>query len=241
VTEPNTLLLRETGIVRLADGSEAVNVGPIVHALGYLTEGRGNDRGTDEHGTPLPDLLSLAFDVVQSIILGGRSAEYFRKVKQDFDAQSGLAGRSSLALAKQAATVRPSTPSTALERAAGELRARLKQLEQLPLADDARLDLQQALQSFQDFGADRWVAATSHLLLALHALGSDEARPAPRRRPARPRKSPKVEPKIRPREARAKPRAKPKAEPRAKPKAKARAKAKAKARPAIEPKQKRRR
>ncbi len=183
MSDPKTLLLRETGIARLDDGSEAVNVGPIVHALGFLTEGRGEDRGTDEHGTPLPDLLSLAFDVMQSIILGGRAAEYFRKVKEDFDAQSGLTGRSSLALAKQAATVRRSTPSNALEKAAVQLRARLEQLDELALAGDAQAQLHEALQGFRDFGADRWVAATSHLLLALNALEPEKPRPARQRRP----------------------------------------------------------
>jgi hypothetical protein len=171
VSEPKTLLLRETGIVRLDDGTEAVNVGPIVHALGFLTEGRGDDRGTDEHGTPLPDLLSLAFDVVQSIILGGRAAEFFRKVKQEFDAQSGLEGRGSLALAKRAATVvRRSAPSSALEKAATDLRARLQALDGLALDEAELTERKQALQSFRDFGADRWVAATSHLLQALNAL-----------------------------------------------------------------------
>lgn len=195
MSEPTTLLLRETGIARLADGSEAINVGPIVVALGFLTEGRGEDRGTDEHGTPLPDLLSLAFDVVQSIILGGRAAEYFRKVKRDFDAQSGLEGRSSLALAKHAATVRPSAPSTTLEKAAGELRARLKQLDALELDDAALAELKQALQGFRDFGADRWVAATSHLLLALHALDGGKPARGARRRPARARSARAAEPR----------------------------------------------
>jgi hypothetical protein len=186
VSEPKTLLLRETGIVRLDDGSEAVNVGPIVHALGYLTEGRGDDRGTDEHGTPLPDLLSLAFDVVQSIILGGRAAEFFRKVKQEFDAQSALEGRGSLALAKRAATVvRRSTPSNALEKAATELRSRLQELDGLALDEAELAELKQALQSFRDFGADRWVAATSHLLQALNALDHTPAAraTAPAKRP----------------------------------------------------------
>ncbi len=183
MSDPKTLLLRETGIARLDDGSEAVNVGPIVHALGFLTEGRGEDRGTDEHGTPLPDLLSLAFDVVQSIILGGRAAEYFRKVKEDFDAQSGLTGRSSLALAKQAATVRRSTPSNALEKAAVQLRSRLEDLDELSLDGDAQAQLKDALQGFRDFGADRWVAATSHLLLALTALEPERPRRARQRRP----------------------------------------------------------
>jgi hypothetical protein len=200
VDEPKSLLLRETGIARLSDGGEAVNVGPIVSALGFLTEGRGDDRGTDEHGTPLPDLLSLAFDVVQSIILGGRAADYFRKVKQDFDAQSGLEGRSSLALAKQAATVRPRAPSTALEKAATELRGRLAQLDELQLDGEALAGVQQALQGFRDFGAERWVAATSHLLLALHAL---ETTGAPTRRATRSRKP----------AARAKAKAKPKSQP----------------------------
>jgi len=182
VSETKTLLLRETGIVRLDDGSEAVNVGPIVHALGFLTEGRGDDRGIDEHGTPLPDLLSLAFDVVQSIILGGRGAEYFRKVKQEFDARAALEGRSSLALAKQAATLRRSAPNNALEKAASELRTRLQELEQLSLDEAQLADLKQALQGFRDFGADRWVAATSHLLQALNALEPRKpSRPARRR------------------------------------------------------------
>jgi len=219
VSEPTTLLLRETGIARLPDGSEAINVGPIVVALGFLTEGRGDDRGTDEHGTPLPDLLSLAFDVVQSIILGGRAAEYFRKVKLDFDAQSGLEGRSSLALAKHAATVRPSAPSTTLEKAAGELRARLKQLDALQLDDEGLAELKQALQGFRDFGADRWVAATSHLLLALHALDSGKpARPA-RRRPTRARPTPEPQPRAKTKRA-AKTKAAAKPKPAAKPKAK---------------------
>jgi hypothetical protein len=186
--EPNTLLLRETGIARLEDGSEAVNVGPIVVALGFLTEGRGDDRGTDEHGTPLPDLLSLAFDVVQSIILGGRSAEYFRKVKLDFDTQSALEGKSSLALAKHAATVRRSAPSTALEKAAGDLRARLEQLDGLSLDEEQLAELKLALQGFRDFGAERWVAATSHLLLALNALQRSIPAPLAHGRP-RPRKT----------------------------------------------------
>ncbi|HEX2873718.1 MAG TPA: hypothetical protein VHP33_20825 [Polyangiaceae bacterium] len=187
MSEPKTLLLRETGIVRLDDGSEAVNVGPIVHALGFLTEGRGDDRGTDEHGTPLPDLLSLAFDVVQSIILGGRAAEFFRKVKQEFDTQSALEGRGSLALAKRAATVvRRSTPSSALEKAAAELRARLQELDGLALDEAELAELKQALQSFRDFGADRWVAATSHLLQALNAL--DHTPRARATAPAKPRR-----------------------------------------------------
>jgi hypothetical protein len=181
--EPKTLLLRETGIARLEDGSEAVNVGPIVVALGFLTEGRGDDRGTDEHGTPLPDLLSLAFDVVQSIILGGRGAEYFRKVKLDFDKQSALSGKSSLSLAKHAATVRQSAPSSALEKAAGELRARLEQLDELSLDDEQLAELKLALQGFRDFGAERWVAATSHLLLALNALERSKPNRPARRRP----------------------------------------------------------
>jgi hypothetical protein len=209
--EPKTLLLRETGIARLDDGSEAVNVGPIVVALGYLTEGRGDDRGTDEHGTPLPDLLSLAFDVLQSIILGGRAAEYFRKVKADFDAQSALDGRSSLALAKQAATVRRSSPSSALEKAAGDLRTRLQQLDELALDEEQLAELKLALQGFRDFGAERWVAATSHLLLALNALERSKPARAARRRPARAAK--KAAPKTPPapkRPARAKAKAPPK-------------------------------
>ena len=208
--EPKTLLLRETGIARLEDGGEAVNVGPIVLALGFLTEGRGDDRGTDEHGTPLPDLLSLAFDVVQSIILGGRSADYFRKVKLDFDTQSALEGKSSLALAKHAAIVRRSAPSTALEKAAGDLRARLAELDMLSLDDEQLAELKLALQGFRDFGAERWVAATSHLLLALRALD--------RRQPSRPARR-------RPRSAKARPDASP--PPPAKRRAKAKAKAKA--------------
>jgi hypothetical protein len=216
VDEPKTLVLRETGIARLSDGSEAINVGPIVVALGFLTEGRGEDRGTDEHGTPLPDLLSLAFDVVQSIILGGRAADYFRQVKQDFDAQSGLDGRSSLSLAKHAATVRPRTPSTALEKAASELRGRLQQLDALQLDDEALASLQQALQGFRDFGAERWVAATSHLLLALHALdvGTPTRRATRGRRASKAIKAtPRAEPEAKPARARAKPRASAKATP----------------------------
>lgn len=136
MSDSNTLLLRETGIARLVDGSEAVNVGPIVAALAFLTEGRGEDRGTDEEGTPLPDLLSLAFDVVKSIILGGRHADYFRQVKLAFDEHAEAEGQMSLALAKQASTVRRPTelaaspPSLALEQTGKELRARLTKLEE---------------------------------------------------------------------------------------------------------------
>lgn len=186
MNEPNTLVLRETGIARLADGEQAVNVGPIVSALGFLTEGRGEDRGVDEHGTPLPDLLSLAFDVVKSIILGGPQADYFRKVKQELDAQPALHGGASLALAKKAVTVRHRTPASALEKAAKELRAQLGKLDQLSLAEEDAHALHQAIDEFRAFGPDRWVAATSHLVLALKVLGHA----GPGRRP-RKRKAPK--------------------------------------------------
>lgn len=219
--ETKTLLLRETGIARLEDGSEAVNVGPIVLALGFLTEHRGDDRGVDEHGTPLPDLLSLAFDVVQSIILGGRAAEYFRKVKQDFDAQSALEGKSSLALAKHAATVRRSAPSTALEKAAAEVRARLEQLDELPLDEEQLAQLKLALQGFRDFGAERWVAATSHLVLALNALERNQPSKPARRRPRKRAAAKAASAPKRPAPAKSKARAK---KPAKKPQAKATAK-----------------
>jgi hypothetical protein len=74
-------------------------------------------------------------------------------------------------LAKRAATVvRRGAPSSALEKAATDLRARLQALDGLALDEAQLTELQQALQSFRDFGADRWVAATSHLLQALNAL-----------------------------------------------------------------------
>jgi hypothetical protein len=126
VSELEPLILGETGVARHDDGSEAVNVGPIVAALRFLTEGRGDDRGVDEAGAPLPDLLSLAFDVVKSIILGGRHADYFRQVKQELDARSESG--TSLGLAKQA--VRHTVPTTALKKAGVELQGRVRKLEE---------------------------------------------------------------------------------------------------------------
>jgi len=120
-----TLTLRETGIEHLDDGTEAVNVGPIVAALRFLTEGRGDDRGIDETGAPQPDLLSLAFEVVRSIIVGGRPADYFRQVKLDYDAQHG---GTSLGLAKRAE--RHTAPTAALKKAGTDLQSRLRKLEQ---------------------------------------------------------------------------------------------------------------
>ncbi|HYP90784.1 MAG TPA: hypothetical protein VEQ59_21605, partial [Polyangiaceae bacterium] len=110
MSEPKTLLLTETGVESMPDGSTAVNVGPIVRALNFLTDGRGDDRGTDESGNPLPDLMSLAFDVVEAIILGGRKADYFRQMKRDLEAQTADARSSSLSLAKQARRVHAPTP-----------------------------------------------------------------------------------------------------------------------------------
>lgn len=160
MSEAKTLTLNETGIARLDDGTEAVNVGPIVAALAFLTEGRGDDRGTDEAGAPLADLLSLAFDVVKSIILDGRQAEYFRQVKLDFDAQSEAGGLISLSLAKQAQ--RRTGPNAALTKAGQELRARLLKLEE----------------------------AASALFAELEALnaGKPARKPAKRRKPAEPAK-----------------------------------------------------
>ncbi|RYZ04867.1 MAG: hypothetical protein EOO73_22075 [Myxococcales bacterium] len=126
MSESEPLLLHETGIARLDDGSEAVNVGPIVAALRFLTEGRGDDRGVDETGAPLPDLLSLAFDVVKSIILGGRHADYFRQVKRELDSRAE--GDTSLGLAKQA--VRHTMPTAALKKAGVELQGRVRKLEE---------------------------------------------------------------------------------------------------------------
>jgi hypothetical protein len=204
VSEPNTLLLRETGVERLPDGTTAVNVGPIVAALAYLTEGRGEDRGTDEAGNPLPDLLSLAFDVVESIIVGGRKADYFRQVKRDVDAKREDAFRSSLALAKRARRVQPSVEATALDRAGGTLQALLGELHGLSLDEKATADLRQALDAFRAFGADRWVSATAQLLIAAHTLGiatppaakRSRTRSSKRRRsPAPAKKAPKAPPK----------------------------------------------
>jgi hypothetical protein len=129
VDVPKTLLLTETGVESLPDGSTAVNVGPIVRALKFLTEGRGDDRGTDEAGNPLPDLMSLAFDVVASIIVGGRKAEYFRQVKRELEAQADGAGRSSLSLAKHAKRVQEPARGAALAQAASSLQAVLAELE----------------------------------------------------------------------------------------------------------------
>jgi len=129
VEPAKTLLLTETGVEQSPDGATAVNVGPIVRALKFLTEGRGDDRGADEAGNPLPDLMSLAFDVVESIIVGGPKADYFRQVKQQLEARADGAGRSSLALAKQAKRVQPPAEVAALAHASSNLQALLGQLQ----------------------------------------------------------------------------------------------------------------
>ena len=190
MTEPNTLLLSETGVESLPDGSTAVNVGPIVRALAFLTEGRGVDRGTDENGKPLPDLMSLAFDVIEAIILGGRKADYFRQVKRDLEAAAQTEGafRSSLSLAKQARRVHAAATATALDHAADALQALLGKLSTLSLDPAAAQALAQALESFRAFGADRWVSATAQLLVAVNALGVGRAASVPT--PARKRRSP---------------------------------------------------
>lgn len=136
MSEPKTLLLTETGIARTEGDGESVNVGPIVAALRFLTEGRGDDCGVDDDGAPLPDLLSLAFDVVRSIILGGADAEFFRETKRQFDARAGSRG-ASLGLAKRATLAR-AAPLTVVKRASAELRTRLKRLDEAA----AQLDLE---------------------------------------------------------------------------------------------------
>jgi hypothetical protein len=141
VSEAKTLSLTETGIARDESEGEAVNVGPILAALRFLTEGRGDDRGIDADGAPLPDLLSLAFDVVRSIILGGVDAEFFREVKRQFDARAAGHG-ASLGLAKRATLAR-SAPLTAVKRASAELRTRLRRL------DDAATQLDLELEALQ--------------------------------------------------------------------------------------------
>jgi len=173
VTEPTTLVLAETGIARLDDGSEAVNVGPIIAALTFLTEGRDDARGTDKQGQPLPDLVILAFDVVQSIILGGRHAEYFRNVKKEFDARAGQSHRIALARSKQSAVVAKALPRAPLEDAAEQLRTMLKSMVDRRLREPELAQLSEAIRSFREFGADRWVAATAHLLLACSALAPE--------------------------------------------------------------------
>lgn len=136
MSEPKTLTLTETGIARAEGEGESVNVGPIVAALRFLTEGRGDDRGVDDDGAPLPDLLSLAFDVVRSIILGGADAEFFREAKRQFDARAEGRG-ASLGLAKRATLAR-AAPLTVVKRASAEVRTRLKRLAEAA----AQLDLE---------------------------------------------------------------------------------------------------
>jgi len=166
----------------MPDGSTAVNVGPIVRALQFVTDGRGEDRGTDEAGNPLPDLMSLAFDVVEAIILGGRKADYFRQVKRDLEAQTAEERRSSLSLAKQARRVHAPSPPTSIELAADSLQALLAELSGLTLAESVAQELKLALESFRAFGADRWVSATAQLLVAVSALSN--ARPPREELPA---------------------------------------------------------
>jgi hypothetical protein len=177
VNEPKTLLLAETGVVQLPDGSSAVNVGPIVRALTFLTEGRGEDRGTDEQGRPLPDLMSLAFDVIESIILGGRKAEYFRRVKLELD-NDGEGFSRSLGLAKRARRVQARELPTALDEAAMQLSGMLSELGTRPVAEERQQQLTQSLEAFRAFGAERWVSATAQLLSALSALGALEVNEA---------------------------------------------------------------
>jgi len=182
VSEQDTLLLTETGVEHLPDGSLAVNVGPIVRALKFLTEGAGEDRGTDEQGNPLPDLMSLAFEVIESIIVGGRKADVFRQLKRELD-ERNAGSRSAVALAKQARRVVPTAQVTALDQAAGALQVLLAELRGLSLAEEAARELSQALEAFRSFGADRWVSATAQLLVAAKALGvTPEAEPPPSRR-----------------------------------------------------------
>jgi hypothetical protein len=179
VDVPKTLLLTETGVESLPDGSTAVNVGPIVRALKFLTEGRGDDRGADEAGNPLPDLMSLAFDVVESIIVGGRKADYFRQVKRELEAHADGAGRSSLALAKHAKRVQRPEQSEALAHATSTAQATLAEL----------------------------AGATTQLLAAMKELGvapkagKKAKRKASRSRPATTKKKPKAASSAKPKKA----------------------------------------
>jgi hypothetical protein len=182
VSEPRTLLLRETGIARLPNGRQAVNVGPIVAALAFLTEGRGEDRGTDEDGAPLPDLLSLAFDVVRSIIVGGRHADYFRQVKRDFDAQADGGTQTSLALAKQASALRRSEPELESE---SESEPEPEPESEVELSGGTT-DLHERLASLQE--------AAAQLVRELAAL---QPAPAKRRKRTKPKKPVKAKPAVR--------------------------------------------
>lgn len=156
LSEPKTLLLTETGIARAESDSESVNVGPIVAALRFLTEGRGDDRGVDDQGAPQPDLMSLAFDVVRSIIVGGVDAEFFREVKRQFDARAEGRG-ASLGLAKRATLAR-ATPLTVVKRASAELRARLKRLDEAAAQLDLELEALDGARSPSRSGASRKTA-----------------------------------------------------------------------------------
>lgn len=233
MNEPDTLVLTETGVEYLPDGSMAVNVGPIVRALRFLTDGAGEDRGLDEQGNPLPDLMSLAFEVIESIIIGGRKADMFRQVKRELDAQSGVGARSSVVLATEARRVFPTPRATALDHAADELQALLVELRNLSLDEQAARELGAALESFRSFGADRWVSATAQLLLAAKALSAARpvAEPAPEpTKPKRKRKRKVVEPPVKQAKPKAKVKPKPSPKPKPLPKPKRKKKPKAAAR-----------
>lgn len=191
MSEQETLLLTETGVEHLPDGSLAVNVGPIVRALEFLTEGAGEDRGTDEQGNPLPDLMSLAFEVIESIIVGGRKADVFRQLKRELD-ERNAGSRSAVALAKQARRVVPTAQATALDQAAAALQVLLAELRGLSLAEEAARELSQALEAFRSFGADRWVSATAQLLVAAKALGVTPEAAPPRERWSKRKRPPKL-------------------------------------------------
>jgi hypothetical protein len=132
--------------------------------------------------------MSLAFDVISAIILGGRRADYFRQVKRELELQDEAAGKSSLRLAKEAKRVQGAARPTALEAAADTLQGLLLELGQAPLDEAAARDAAQALEAFRAFGAERWITAAAQLLLAARSLRG--ALPVPTE--VTPRRTPKI-------------------------------------------------
>jgi hypothetical protein len=114
--------------------------------------------------------MSLAFDVIESVIVGGRKAEYFRQVKRDFEAHSEA--QSSLLLATQAKRVQPAAAVTSLDHAAATLQDLLARMKSAAPDEKAAHAAAQALEAFRAFGSDRWLSATAQLLVALGALGA---------------------------------------------------------------------
>jgi hypothetical protein len=153
------LTLTETGIAYDLQGNELVNIGPIIAAIDWLTEGRSK-----EH----QEVSILAFEAIQSIITGRRLG-WMKEIAEDIATNRPLTYVHVMAQIQRAAQPPMGLPPAPPELAADGVRAMLAALER-PFRDLEAKEVAHAIAAVR-FKPEALAAEAARLSVLCGAFG----------------------------------------------------------------------